>query len=269
MYQSNNTQLMKKFYTLLLVATLALSFSSCNFSQAKLRTIINELNKECPIEMGVMGSMSHATYENDTVTFFYQIDGTLLNFPALKENIDEFHKNMLESYRNTDSESFLMILQTIAKSDATLKVVMSDKNSDNEIALYFDKEELSDLSRTTQHDPEENLEAIVNTCTLQGETDMGDGMTQSQVTLDGGFISYVILCDEEVYDIDLLAENEAEIYANIIDEFQQHDPVMDKMLKDLVATNRGIRYIYRGSTSGNEYTLDIEAQKIKEIYQQK
>ena len=253
---------MKSIRPYLISLLLVLTLTACqNDYQKHLRLLVNNLNEECPIPLGAIGHMDKAEYDGATVTFHYTLTG-VFDIQSFSANQEQFHQYMLDNYRSNSDESFRQLIGAIVKAEANLKVVFSSQNCDP-ITLHFTSQELSDNMPTFMGDPEAYLQSSLQAMKLQLPMTYSEGMVCSRVELDSNYFTYYFDCDENLFDI-----NEMEFSAT-----QNHDAVREmltsssdpsfvRMMNMLKETNRGLRYLYTGTTSGKEALVSIESEEL-------
>ncbi len=69
---------------MVLISTVMMQFGSC--AENKLKMGIEEVNKQCPISLGLMVDLSSVSYENNEVIFEYALDETFLNLDKIAAN---------------------------------------------------------------------------------------------------------------------------------------------------------------------------------------
>ncbi len=253
---------MKSLRPFLTAALLVLTLTACqNDYQKHLRLLINSLNDECPIPLGAIGHMDKAEYDGSIVTFYYTLTG-IFDIQSFTSNQELFHQYMLDNYRSNSDESFRQLINAIVKAEADLKVVFTTSGSDP-ITLFFSCQELSDNMPSFTGDPEAYLQSSIQAMQLQLPMTYSEGMVCSRVELDSSYFTYYFDCDEDLFDI-----NEMESSAN-----QNHDAVREmlttssdpsfvRMIRTLKETNRGLRYLYTGTTSGKKALVSIESEEL-------
>ena len=253
---------MKSLRPFLMTLLLALTLTACqNDYQKHLRLLVNSLNEECPIPLGAIGHMDKADYDGEVVTFYYSLTG-VFDFQSLSTNQEQFHQYMLDNYRSNSDESFRQLISAIVKAKADLKVIFSSPNNDP-ITLHFTNKELSDNMPTFMGDPEAYLQSSLQSMQLQLPMTYSEGMICSHVELDSNYFTYYLECDENLFDINEMAFSAEQNHDAVRDMLtSSSDPSFVKLLSTLKETDRGLRYLYTGTTSGKEALVTIESEEL-------
>ncbi len=256
---------MKKTTTLLtLCCLLLLGLASCNSEKKELRSLVSQLNSECPIPLGSLGQMDKAEYKANKVTFYYTIVG-LDNLDNFKNNQEAFHRFMLDNYRSNSDESFRQLLEGIVGAEADLDVVFAIESGDA-FTLQFTCEELKANMPQSEGDPESYLQSAVATARMQLPITYGygDGMVCSNIELDSLYFTYYIDCDEEQLDLNEMQQSIEDNRAAMVEMITcSTDPSFVEMMRTLKDTHRGLRYLYVGTASGKEASLTLSPEELR------
>ena len=259
-----NTFTHKPIKTFLLVISLCLGIclTGCqNDYQKQLKLMVESLNNECPIPLGAMGHMTEATYNGTTVTFYYLLTG-LFDATTFEQNQEQFHQYMLDNYRGNSDESFRQLLNAIVNANADLDVVFSAEGA-KDITLHFTCNELSDNMPSYIGDPETYLQSIIQSTRLQLPLTYSEGMVCTRIELDSAYFTYYFDCDETLFDINEMQYSAEQNHDAVKDMLTaSSDPSFVKMMNMLKATQRGLRYLYTGITSGKEAIVTIESEEL-------
>ena len=96
------------------------------------------------------------------------------------------------------------------------------------------------------------LKLAIAAANKQCPMDMGASGEISSITFDGADVVYVLLMNESFLNIDALKENNPQ-------------GSIKEMLDLVVGTDSGIKFIYKGKTSGNEVECYLTTQDLKDI----
>ena len=95
--------------------------------------------------------------------------------------------------------------------------------------------------------------------------DMGASGEISSITFDGADVVYVLLMNESFLNIDALKENPDAMKSAVTVMFGNPQGSIKEMLDLVVGTDSGIKFIYKGKTSGNEVECYLTTQDLKDI----
>lgn len=253
----------KTFLNIILACSILLSLTGCDSNTLRLRQLIKELNKECPIPLGEIGQMDKASYHGNTVTFEYAIHDE--NIGALcQEDVASMHHFILNSYSTNTDTTFRTLLKAIVDAKADLHVVFynGDKHEKTVISITFSNEELAQCLNS-DGDPEAALQNIIEGIRLQMPIQLSEGMVNSAVSMDEEYLSYSIQCNEDLVDINDVQANEEEAKSAMKELIATStDPTFVKMIDLLRSTHRGLAYHYIGTTSGKESVISITPEEL-------
>lgn len=252
----------KKIITHITLITLILAtLCSCNEAKRDLKKLVDQLNSECPMTLGDSGQMVGTTYKDDVVTLNYHLRGIegLKNFD---ENYEMYHQMMLESYAGTADPKFQSILNAIVDADASLEVVFRCEG-DKEFRLKFTHEELAQIIPGSNVDPDTYLANFVEKAKMELPSTVGQGMIGTDILLDKEALSYIFECDELLCDFEKMSQSIVENHDNMRDMMlSSTDPNTVRLLDMLKASHRAIRYVYRGTTSGQEVVFEVSSKEM-------
>lgn len=252
----------KKIITHITLITLILAtLCSCNEAKRDLKKLVDQLNSECPMTLGDSGQMVGTTYKDDVVTLNYHLRGIegLKNFD---ENYEMYHQMMLESYAGTADPKFQSILNAIVDAGASLDVFFRCDN-DKEFCLHFSHAELAQIIPGSNVDPDTYLANFVEKAKMELPSIVGQGMTGTDIILDKNALSYIFECDEAVCDFEKMRQSTIDNHDSMRDMMlSSTDPNTVRLIDMLKASNRAIRYVYRGTTSSQEAIFEVSPNEM-------
>jgi len=113
-----------------------------------------------------------------------------------------------------------------------------------------------------------SLEAAIEEMNKEMPTEVTEGMVGEGFTLGDNGIVCNITVDEELYDINEMKANAAEMKQGIIeslDESIHDDKDMKNFLKLAVDNNQPLNYKYEGNVSGETARVKISVNELKKI----
>ncbi len=251
-----------KKYLFIFSLSLLTILSGCqNDYQKQLKLMVESLNNQCPIPLGAMGHMTKASYDGTTVTFYYQLTG-VYDADSFEQNKDSFHQYMLDNYRSNSDDTFRQLLQAIVGAEADLDVVFALEDG-RAVTHHFTCAELSDNMPSYVSDPETYLQSVLQSTRLQLPLNYAEGMICTRIELDSAYFTYYFDCDEDQFDINEMKFSAEQYHEAVKDMLTaSSDPSFVRMMNMLKATNRGLRYLYTGTTSGKEAVVTIESEEL-------
>lgn len=96
--------------------------------------------------------------------------------------------------------------------------------------------------------------------------DVGSGILITKIAIEGDFLVYTAVCDEELLDIDILNMNKNEVKNGIVSTItDKSDPEMAYVIKLCIKAHKGIEYKYIGDTSEKVCFVTIPYSELKDI----
>lgn len=141
---------MKKTLLILLAGILAVAFSACKNEKEEalkqLRTELEPLNAECPMQMDEFTTCDSIGFEDDNIVYSYtvmDIEGVDV-IELLKENAAEQKKNIEDNLKQT--EEFMTGVKPLAvKAGLGLKYVYTSSSTGDKTETIFTPEEVAAL----------------------------------------------------------------------------------------------------------------------------
>lgn len=132
--------------TLLLLAS-SFVFNSCDSSKKELQANIEAANKECPIDLGIVGEISSMEFDEDEdeVVMTMTISKDMpLKISALNKLKNTLKRTMMGNWAK--SESGIELMKEIAKADSKITLVMQTEDTNENIRIKVSKDEVKDLA---------------------------------------------------------------------------------------------------------------------------
>ena len=79
------------FILLCSISLLMLVMTGCQ--EAKLKTVIGVANKQCPIDMGAVGTITSIIYDGNNVVYTLNMNEEITNIKILKDNPESIYHN--------------------------------------------------------------------------------------------------------------------------------------------------------------------------------
>ena len=246
---------MRQFFlvTLLLLAS-SFVLNSCDSSKKELQANIEIANKECPIDLGMVGEISSMEFDEDEdeVVMTMTISKDMpLKISALNKLKNTLKRTMTGNWAK--SESGIELMKEIAKADSKITLVMQTEDTNENIRIKVSKDEVKDLAegKIDPISPRDLLEIFVTSTNAQCPMQIDEFTILSMVSLEGSNFVYNYSVDENLVSIDAIEQNKAAIKANLKQALSAPDPMMKQMISVCKEANTGISYRYVGDTSGS------------------
>lgn len=238
-----------------------LALTSC--TNSKLKTMVDDANKDCPLSMGEMGEVSSITLEGENVVFSYSIDEQYVDIDALSENGETIKSSIISALSQSSKEMFV----EMDKENAGLVLNLVGKTSKKTCTLKISPEEcksiLKSINDGTSDTPIETLKKQIEATNVQLPMTIEEGLVLYEMTLEGDYAVYNYNVDESMYDINTMEQNKEQTKAEIKAMLTSgSDMALEKFVKSCKNANKGIAYKYIGSNSGKSYQINFPISEL-------
>ena len=110
-----------------------------------------------------------------------------------------------------------------------------------------------------------SIEAANKQCPIS----MGTAGEVTSITFDGSDVCYVLTMNEDYMNLDALKQNPEAMKSAVMAMFGNPNKDVKQMLELVVDVNSGIKFIYKGQTSGKEVEYYLKPEEIKSILNDK
>lgn len=241
------------FFAMFLVLSTMFSYS-CESSKKELQKTIETANKECPIDLGMIGEMSSMRFDEEAdeviITMTIRKDFPL-KISALQNLKNTLKRAMLGNWART--ESSIKLMKDIAKANSRFTMVMQTEVTNENIEINISKDEVKDLAEGNIDPilPRDLLEIMAVSANAQCPMQVDEATTLSSASLEGSNFVYNYSLDENSVSIEALKQNKTVLKANIKQTLFAPDPIVKQMVDLCKEANIGLLYRYVGEVSGN------------------
>ena len=251
------------FATFLLLVSFA--FISCDSSKKDLKSEIEKVKDECPLDLGMVGEISSINYdeETDEVVMTMTINKDLpLKLSALKQLKNTMKRTVLGNMAK--SESNMTLMEKIASADAEFTIVMQTAETNESLKIRISTEEVKDISagNIDPITPREMLEIMVVSTNAQCPIQIDKVMTLSSVSLEKDNFVYNYSLDENTVSVESIEGNKDVLKANIKKLLLSGDPMMQELIRTCKEANVSILYRYIGDISGDVCIVKISSEEF-------
>ena len=243
----------------------SLFFYSCDSSKKELQAGIESANKECPMNLGMVGEISSMEFDEDedevimTMTISKDMP---LKISALNKLKNTLKRAMMGNWAK--SATGLKLMEEIAKADSKIKIVMRTENTDDKIKLKIYKGYIKNFADGYKDpiSPRDLLEIMVTSTNAQCPMQIDEVTILSSVSLEGTNVVYNYSLDEDVVTMDAIEQNKTSIKSNLKQALSAPDPTMKQMISACKEANTGISYRYVGNTTGNVCVIKFRPSEL-------
>ena len=261
--------LLKKSYGFVLLCSLLLlmvSISSCQ--ESKLKAVVAIANKQCPMDMGEVGTITSITYDGSNVVYTLNMNESITDIAILKDNPESMKESIKIMFRNP-AKDVKEMLKLVAECNAGLQMKFVGKDSGEEAVCELTPEEVKEVLKA-ESDPSQSerakLEAQLKMANLQFPMQASEEVIVEKIEVIGESVVYICSVDEELCPISQIEENAAEVKEGIVSTLaSQTDPATQIFIKTCVDNNKSIAYRYIGKESGQQYDVIIPVSDLKKM----
>ncbi len=249
-------KIMKKLLLILSMFAVMVCFTSCeNENVKRLKREIEAADKQCPVNMGMIGDMLSMKYDEKAkeVQLYFSLHDDMLSIEALKNNEQMALQSMKLSFSKGESRE---MLKQMIKAGAGLSITYKSASTGKSFKVNLSLDDLKEIRDTPMTDEEINKMLLENQLAIENSRCpylVDEGMEMVKAYDDGANIVYACRIDEDMYDISALKYAQDEIKQNMKEIFK--DPLMKKQLGIIKSLDKGFVYHYYGDTSGE--SVDI------------
>lgn len=235
------------------------ALSSCEKKSA-LHNAIDDLNKNCPISMGVAGKMTEVTYDeaNGNMIMKCEVNEDIVNIGALNNNPELFKLNAMNMVTNA-SGNLKKMFDMLKEANAGVTLSYKGATSGTTASITISIDDIKEAQKQTES-PIELIKSMAKLADAQTPATIADGMVMTGVKYVDGFIVYEITVNAELISVEAIRQNfeanTTESKKAIITAIKS-DPGSSQLIAACKKTDTGIAYKYISNKSGESYTVKI------------
>ena len=234
-----------------------------NFAKEKVKKEVAELNRQCPQDMGLLGELTGASYDEaeNSVNFYYTVSEEFSSIEDLRQNEETMTNSMKLAFSQGEMKE---ISKELIIAGSVLKIhFISEKNPEDKMVLTLTTDELKDASDSKMSDSEIQRQLFENQVKSENSGcpyEVDEGMTMTSVEDNGREVVFHCKLDEKLYDIDAMKLVKDEMKDAMRESF--NDATLKSQLELYASQNRGIRYEYYGGKSGKSFSIVFTPEEI-------
>ncbi len=232
-----------------------------------LNTIVHLVDAQCPISMGFLGNITSCKMTISNLVIECLVYEDLLNIDALKKDPATLKANAENMVRNANGylDSLLVLL---VENNKGLVYNYTGIESDKKLSISFTAKELKELiaqKRQGSTDPLSALKSALDVTNLQMPMVIDQGLTINKIYLDGDYVVYNCITDENYYSIDELRNNIHVMQESIDELFDISNPSVALFINYCLNANKGIAYRYVGDQSGKVCFVPFTVRELRRM----
>jgi len=245
----------------LTAAALALTTSGC--ADARLRQGVEAVNKSCPVNMGLMGTLDSVRYQTGMVTLYYGLNESDFNIETLRAATDAMKESALMLFANP-SEQMKEFMESIVDAESKMHVVFTGDISADTCGYTFSTDELRAAIENKDVTPEQKVDAVLRSVNLMMPMELGNGMTLRQMERMGDSVFYRYDVDESLIDMEAMATITNDLKENIKEGLQSMSATEKSDLRHVPAANMTLTYRYQGITSHRQLDITLTVKELSQ-----
>lgn len=110
---------------------------------------------------------------------------------------------------------------------------------------------------------DELLELMISETNKNLPAEYDEGMINTKLVREGKYVVYYYVCDEDLYDIDLMNQNLPTMKSMVLEELNSDDVLISMFREICKNAGVGIGYVYVGNRSGKKASQYIPVSLLK------
>ena len=256
---------MKKILETLTLCSLVFVLFSCSDGKAKndLLKIVNEINRECPIQYDMFTCQKAELKDNDLV-LHYTVDEYFFPMELFRQNPEKIKKFGGSAVFDEDPE----LTELIKRSGCGYTMIYKGNKSNEEVSIHFSEQEIKDVLEHPASQ-EEILDWQIESSNAILPQQVDEVTTLLVLEKDGEDVSYIYEIDDVAMDFNAFKANQEEFRENLKETITQLSNAPQSsfkaFLKLLCRNNKNLCYTYRGKTTEQKVTLRFTNSELRDI----
>ena len=110
---------------------------------------------------------------------------------------------------------------------------------------------------------DEMLELMISETNKTLPAEYSTGMVNTKLVREGNYVVYYYVCDEDIYDIDLMKKNLPDYKGEVLAELNSDDLYISLFREVCKDAGVGVGYVYIGKDSGKKASIYIPVSQLK------
>ena len=249
---------------LCLLAMVALCVS-CS-QKSKIQLMVEDAQKQCPIDLGVIGKVSSVTYDNGELVMELCMNEEVFNLDMISADKEAAKRSALNSMA-TQTDDLKSLLDEVIKEKASFVYRYVGDKSKKVVEVKLTYDELQKALNTTPEnvDYEAEFRSQAEAANAQCPCQPSPSTTLDSVTVNDNYLVYNYTIDEDNMNMDDIMKNPDDVKATLAESLRMNMSAMRMFALSCVETNHGISYHYIGNKSGREFSIDFTTVNIREL----
>ena len=204
-----------------------------------LKNQVEIINKQCPIDLGILGEVTHVDLDDRTIVYHVSTNPSVLNISRLKDHQNDVKQGILLNFSNDRAT-----LANFIAAKCNLRYEYTDSQSDERLIIDISAEDLKNVNAPLHVDEVTTLDDII---------------------IEGDNVGYVYTIDETAISPDSIRERLGVLRENIERSLRGEDLSMIMLVDALTNDHKGLIYRYFLSKSKERFDITFTPEEIEKI----
>ncbi len=243
-----------------LCALLLLLLTGC--AKNRLKEVVDEVNKQCPISLGQIVKMMGATYSDDRVAVRYVIDERLMKIDVMHRNEELMKKQILATYSQPEGD-IKKFVDVILDSQAALQFIYEGSLTGEKFALDISPEELRKAQEGDVLSAEDHYALSLQMINAQAPITISEGMVLTCMRDEGSRACYVYETSEPFFNN--IASNLDNVKATTRTLLERMSEAEKIDMRRIPAAGRDLCYRYICTEKGDSVEFSFTKSQLVDI----
>lgn len=246
---------------ILFIFVITSTFYGC--VENKLKAVIEEGRKSCPISLGITGELTSISYQDNAVQMLYTLDEQFTNIDVLATHPEDMKTAFMAGMINEES---MKLINMITEADADFIVVFKGKASGKEASFRLSSNELKKEMEKPIATNEEKLKLTIAQTNQQMPMDPGTGIVITELVDKGDVVVYMAkVKDKDQFK--LLSSNLENVKNNQKLLFKMMGPAEKLFFKMIVDAGKELGYTYYVDGTDEVFNVVYTNSELREIFE--
>ena len=228
-----------------------------------LKNHVEIINKQCPIDLGILGEVTHVDLDGRTIVYHVSTNPNVLNVGRLKDHQKDVKQGILLNFSNDRAT-----LKQFIAAKCNLRYEYTDSQSDEQLIIDISADDLKNVNALVANPQElarRRVENFVTTGRLQLPLHIDEVTTLDDIIIEGDNVGYVYTIDETAISPDTIRGRLSILRENIKSSLKGEDLSMTMLVDALTNDHKGLIYRYFLSKSKERFDITFTPEEIKNL----
>ena len=218
------------------------------------------INKQCPIDLGVLGMVTHVDLDNNTIVYHVATNSQVLKISRLKDHSKDVKQGILLNFCDDKAT-----LADFIAAKCNLKYEYTDIQTGEQLIIDISASELKNVEALVGNPKEltrRRIENFITTGRLQLPLQVDEVTTLNDIIIENNNVGYVYTIDEAAITPDTIREKIGVLKENIEESLKGNDLSMVMLVDALTKDHKGLVYRYLLSKSGEQFDIVFTPEEV-------